>query len=422
MQSKSKGKRLWNKQLITKDLPFWVALNFFEGIGPLRFKVLLKYFKTAQNIYQADEQILSQAGFNPRLLEKFLAFRRYFNPKAVTEAILNGQDWSSLLQKQIVDADRLEQLNWVQNLKQYARASGPIQILIQKDPFYPEALRELDDAPFILYLRSNTQNLNLNRFQPSLTVVGTRKITGYGRQVTCLITAQLVQAGLTIVSGLAAGVDSLAHQTALDNNGQTIAVLGSGVDTVFPLSNKELYQKIIQSGRGAVVSEFPPGFPPLPGNFPSRNRIVAGFSLGTLVIEGADKSGSLITARLAAEYGKEVFAVPGPITSPMSAAATRLLKNGAKLATSANDILEELPRAQIQSLTLNLGGSRLQIKSLPLDEQKIFKALENENLHFDEISRTAKISADKLGSLLSLMEVKGLVQNFGQMLYGLKSL
>lgn len=408
----------WSKEKIEKDKPFWVALSFFEGIGPLRFKLLLKHFKTAKNIWQAEEKVLKKTGLGLKTLEKFFFFRRNFNPQKTYTALLNGETLVSSLSKQIVDHDRLDDLSWVQKVKSYRQISGPIQVIIAYETKYPKILQDLPDRPFLLYVKSKNQDLDLNDFAPAVSVVGTRRMTSYGKQVTRLIVSRLASSGLTIVSGLAAGVDAESHLTALASNGKTLAVLGCGVDIVYPAANTLLYQQILQSADSALLSEFPPGFPPLPGNFPSRNRLVAGLSLGTVVTEGAKDSGSLITARLAAHYGREVFAVPGPITSPLSAATSKLLKAGAKLVASAEDILEEWPISRRKGLTFTQG---LETSHPPSpEEQKILDLLANAPLHFDELSRRAGLPANKLGSLLSLLEVKGMIENFGQMVYGLK--
>ncbi|OGG23805.1 DNA protecting protein DprA [Candidatus Gottesmanbacteria bacterium RIFCSPLOWO2_01_FULL_43_11b] len=203
---------------------------------------------------------------------------------------------------------------------------------------YPRLLAEISDPPDVLYVKGDLATVNLEK---TIAVVGTRTMTPYGRKITKHLVTDLVKKGFTIVSGMAIGVDSIAHQSAIDKGGKTIAVLGCGVDIIFPPSNARLYWNIV-NGNGVVVSEIPPGTRTSKEQFVTRNRIISGLSLGVVVIEGSDHSGALITAKYAAEQGREVFAVPGPITSKMSQATNILLKNGAKLVESADDIIEEL--------------------------------------------------------------------------------
>lgn len=206
------------------------------------------------------------------------------------------------------------------------------------NPRYPRLLREIPDPPAVLYVRGSGSKINLEK---TIAVVGTRHMTTYGRDVTKKLVTDLVGRGYTIVSGLAYGVDAVAHQAAIDAGGKTIAVLGCGIDIIAPSVNTDLYWRIVR-GHGAIVSEVPPGVRTDKRRFVTRNRIISGLSLGVLVTEGAKKSGSLITASYAAQQGREVFAVPGPVTSMYSGAASFLLKNGAKLVESADDIIEEL--------------------------------------------------------------------------------
>jgi len=206
------------------------------------------------------------------------------------------------------------------------------------NPKYPRLLKEISDPPNILYVRGKGSKINLEK---TIAVVGTRQVTPYGREMTRRLVTDLVHRGYTIVSGLAYGVDAAAHEAAIAAGGKTIAVLGCGIDIIAPRGNTDLYWRIVR-GHGAVVSEIPPGIRPDKRRFVTRNRIISGLSLGVVVIEGTEHSGTLITAKYAAEQGREVFAVPGPVTSTFSRAAAILLKNGAKLVESASDIIEEL--------------------------------------------------------------------------------
>lgn len=214
-----------------------------------------------------------------------------------------------------------------------------METLTFDDPRYPRLLKEISDPPAVLYVQSADRSLSLER---TIAVVGTRRVTPYGEEVTRKLTRGLVEKGFTIVSGMALGVDTIAHQTALDCGGTTIAVLGSGIDIIYPPSNARLYRAISQTRGSAICSEFAPGVQPARGQFPRRNRIISGLALGVVVVEGDERSGTLITARLAAEQGRDVFAVPGPVTSPMSRAPSILIKQGAILVETVEDIIDEI--------------------------------------------------------------------------------
>lgn len=246
----------------------------------------------------------------------------------------------------------------------------------------------------------------------AIGVVGTRKVTGYGRTVTQKFTTDLTQKGLTIVSGLARGVDTVAHTAAIEGNGRTIAVLGGGLNQIFPPENASLVERII-SGHGAVMSEFPPDYPALAGNFPARNRIISGLSLGVLVTEAAEDSGSLITARLALEQGRDVFAVPGPVTSLLSKGPADLIKEGARLTFTAQDVLTELG-INTQVATPIKTSNSLDLTEV---EKSILSCLENESKHIDEISRQLKRQVYEVSSALVKMEILGLIKNLGGGIY-----
>ena len=356
------------------DKPYWIAFNVFEGIGPLRFGALLKYFGTAKKAWEASTEELLEIGLGERLTEKFGKFREEF------------------------DIDK-----YLRSLKELR-----VEVLTLKDKRYPKLLRQIPTAPPVLYLKGEI----LAEDKKAIAVVGTRKVTNYGRQVTQILSKDLVEQGFTIVSGMARGVDSIAHQAALSAGGRTIAVLGCGINIVYPPENKGLYQKI--SRHGAVVSEVALGRYVTRGIFPARNRIISGLSLGVLVTEGAKDSGSLITAGYAGEQGREVFAVPGPITSQFSAAPMSLIKKGAKLVSNVKDILEEL------DITPHATRDKQHAIRVETEEEKrIIEILAEGNLQIDEIIRKSGWFSSKVGSLLSLMEIKGMVKNFGGMRYGI---
>ena len=274
-----------------------------------------------------------------------------------------------------------------------------------QDKEYPELLKEIKNPPFVLY--GCGQVPDGTWFSKSIAVVGARKTTEYGREVTKLLTTELVLNGFTIVSGLAFGVDAISHMTALENSGKTIAVLGCGVDCCNPAENQSIYNSILKSGN-CIVSEFPLGMKPTQWTFPARNRIIAGLSQAVLVTEGAEDSGSLITAEFALKFGRKVFAVPGPITSSMSKGPYKLISKGAKLVTSGEDIFKEL---KTQKSKLKIATQNSKVWNATEEEQAILDLLQNENLHFDEIVRRTKFNSSKLSSLLSMMEIKGLIKS-----------
>ena len=277
-----------------------------------------------------------------------------------------------------------------------------ITFLWYDDDRFPARLRELPDPPACLYWRG--------AYFPdaaTLAVVGSRKATNYGRQVAEELVADLARSGLVIVSGLAFGIDAIAHQATLDAGGATIAVLGNGLHDMFPSTHRALGWEIIAKD-GAVISEFPPGTPPQKQNFPIRNRIIAGMSLGTLVVEAAEQSGSLITARAALDYNRDVFAVPGPITSFVSAGPHGLIRLGATLVTSAHDILTALNLEQLDEET----EARAIVPDSPI-EATLLPLLSRVPIQLDELIRSSELEAAVVSSALTLMEIKGRARNLG---------
>lgn len=287
---------------------YWLGFSAFEGIGPVRFRLLIKYFGSAQKAYEASERDLRKINLPEKIRESFLKFRKNFN----------------------LDS-------YFVRLKEKG-----ITTLFYEEENYPNLLKEIDLAPPVLYIKL-AENTNVKEIfsKKAIAVVGSRKVTSYGEEVTRSITRELVLRGWCLVSGLARGVDRVAHETAIENRGITIAVVGSGLDKVYPPEHKLLEEGIVRSG-GLIVSEYPLGAKVSPGNFPARNRIISGLSLGVVITEAALDSGSLITASFAAEQGRDVFAIPGPINSPLSEGTASLIKKGAKLVTKVEDILEEL--------------------------------------------------------------------------------
>ena len=357
-----------------RDLPYYIALAATPGIGPVRFKLLITHFKSAESIWKADGTTLRKI-LTPALFNQFTKFRISFDIERYF--------------------DKLSKLN--------------IKVITLGDDSYPKLLKEISDAPPVLYVRGE-----IPKSERVIGVVGTRKMTSYGREVTEILVRDLVAAGFTVVSGLARGVDSHAARVTIGNGGKTIAVLGGGVDRIYPSENKTLAEEII-NGKGAVLSEFPVGMDSVPGNFPARNRIISGLSLGVLVTEAGEDSGSLITAGLAGEQGREVFAVPGPIYSKLAKGPAVLIKQGAKLVMNIEDILEELQVSDQRLVTSGQG----EIKGDSAEEQAILNLLQEGPVHIDEIARVSKLSAAKVGSILSLMEIKGKIHSLGSGNYSL---
>lgn len=277
-----------------------------------------------------------------------------------------------------------------------------IHYLTYVDEQYPTLLKEIYDPPWVLFYRGNIRLLNST---PFLSIVGSRKTSVYGRKVTEQFTAQLVGDGWGIVSGMALGIDTVAHQQALQDDGLTVAVLGSGLNVIYPSQNKRLFEQIVSNG--LVLSEYPPNTKPHPSFFPQRNRIISGLAYGTLVVEASEQSGSLITANFALEQGREVFAVPGSIFDTHSRGTNQLIqKHGAKLVMHPADIFEELSEVvpQIKKSTRKNGTSRLED-----DEQMILNLLQHGKKHINELLRFSSLSTSELSRILMRLQIKGYV-------------
>lgn len=353
------------------EIIYWHAFNCVNGFGPQAFKKLLAEFSNLKEAWNDNGTRFFNLGLTERQIEKFLEFRKKIDPENLFEDLMREN----------------------------------IEIITVEDEDYPLQLKEISSPPPVIYVRGKKEILS----RKSIAVVGSRKFTSYGQRATESLTRDLTKAGLAIVSGLALGIDGIAHNTALNAEGETIAVLGTGIDdqTIYPREHFNLAQDIISSG-GALLSEQPPKTPSLKQNFPARNRIMSGLALGTLVVEAAENSGSLITAEFALEQNREVFAVPGDIFSPQSSGANQLLKRGAKLVCSALDILEELNISRTQSA---LPLKHFEPKN---DEEKtIWKALSNEPLHIDKISKLTKLETATVSSILGMLEIENAVRDVG---------
>lgn len=358
-----------------KNLAYLLALHTIDGLGSVRLQTLLQYFEgDPKLVWEGDSREWKQLRIPENVTQKLLESRKTLDPLKYSEEI-EKQD---------------------------------IKILTLFAENYPKRLKDIYDPPLLLYCKGDVGIIN----NKSVAVVGTRKVTNYGRTVTAQLVRELVGAGLIIVSGLARGVDTIAHKTTIDNGGLTVAVLGAGVNVIYPPDNEKLYYEIIESG-GLVLSEQPPDQRVSMGVFPSRNRIISGLSSGVLVTEAAEDSGSLITASQALEQGRDVYAVPGPITSGLSKGPANLIKQGAKLVYSSEDILEEMGFEGVQNEELRVKN----LEGLSEFERQIVMCLENEEKHIDEICRELKKTSSEVSATLVKLEILGVLKNVGGGVY-----
>jgi DNA processing protein len=357
---------------MAEDIFYWLALSLAPGVGSILLKRLLDRFKTPEAVFKAPlEELLSLEGL----------------PEKVAREIRKGP-----LEKEVE-----------RELYLIKEVGGEIVTL--KDDSYPKRLRDIYDPPALLYMRGELKAED----ELAISIVGSRKTSPYGRWVTEKMSQDLARRGVTIVSGMARGIDSLAHWGAIAGGGRTIAVLGCGVDVIYPSENRNLFTKIIH--QGAILSEFPMGSPPEGGHFPRRNRIISGLSLGVVVVQASEDSGSLITASYALEQGREVFAVPGNVGSEGSRGTHQLIKDGARLVESSEDILEEIwPQWRRERETPQAveGPER----NLSQEEQRLYELLGESPLHIDALIRGSQFDPGKVSSLLLNLELKGLVSQW----------
>jgi len=289
-----------------------------------------------------------------------------------------------------------------------ARAPKHMKILLREQKSYPLQLRQIHSQPQQLYYRGNKKNLYAKK---ALAVVGARRMTHYGIRICKKIVSELVKNNITIISGLAFGIDAMAHEATLENHGKTVAVLGSGLDNIYPKNNRRLAKQILEQ-KGTIVTEYPPEEEARPCYFPARNRIISGLAKGVLVVEAGKRSGSLITAYFGLDQGREVFAIPGNLDNPMSCGTNEILQKGAHLVTCAEDILKvmgwDAPKTPEKSLLTT---------ELPLEEQKILKILSKKQMHINELLKKSGLPASEINAILILMETNGLIKNTGNMNY-----
>ncbi|MDI3540555.1 DNA processing protein DprA [Koleobacter methoxysyntrophicus] len=352
------------------DLKFLLSLNKIPGIGSRRFLSIIEYFENGENFWHSSaKELMRVPGIDKRLCEAIFSYRSFINPDRELEIIIKKG----------------------------------INVITIYDSEYPYLLKNIYDPPPLLYFLGKLSDND----RGTIAVVGSRKATSYGKYTAEKISRELAGEGITIISGMAVGIDTFAHKGALSGGGSTIAVLGSGVDVIYPKRNAGLMQEIIKNG--AVISEFPPGTQPVQSNFPARNRVISGLALGTVVVEAGERSGALITADFALEQGREVFAVPGNINSIYSKGTNKLIKQGAKLVDSVYDILDELGissrKSQIPAKGCTGEGE------LSLEEQDILKNISGQGTTVDYIINITGFTAQKVNLILTKLELKGKIKH-----------
>ncbi len=357
---------------MAENMFYWLALSLIPGVGSVLIRRLLDRFNTPEAVFRAPlKELLRIEGLGQRVAGEI---RKGPSEKAVEKEL-------SLLKK----------------------TGGRVVTL--KDDDYPKRLKDIYDPPALLYLRGGFRRED----ELAVAIVGSRKTSGYGREITERIGEDLARHGVTVVSGMARGIDSVAHHGALQGGGRTIAVLGCGVDVIYPSENRNLFHRIVD--QGAVVSEFPMGSPPEAGHFPRRNRIISGLSIGVVIVQASADSGSLITAGYALEQGREVFAVPGNVGAEGSRGTNQLIKEGAKLVESSEDILEEiLPQWRGEEEMAR--KAEAPVLRLPEGEKSLYGLLSETPLHIDVIIRESRLDPGSVSSLLLNLELKGLISQW----------
>lgn len=354
------------------DSRYWIGFNLVKGIGPARVRRLLDFFGGLREAWEATPDELSAAGLDARSLESLLTARGHINLDRILQ--------------------RVDQLG--------------LAVLTWESPEYPANLLNIAQPPPVLYVKGELTQAD----EWAVALVGTRRASAYGRQAAQELASGLAANGVTVVSGLARGIDAVAHKTALEAGGRTIAVLACGLDTIYPPENHSLAEAIIRNG--ALVSDYAPGTQPEAANFPPRNRIISGLSKGIVVVESPEAGGALITADYAVEQGRDIFAVPGSIFLKTCAGTNKLIQSGAKPVLGVNDILEEL------NLTLVTEHKQMRL-ALPADETeaKLLACLSDSPVHVDEMSAQTGLPISQITGTLALMELKGMVRQMGGMNY-----
>ncbi len=355
------------------DQAYWVALTRFPKFGAVTLTRFSRHFPTMKDAFEASALDLVDAGVDAKVASRFLQQRLHIDPE---------QEWQSLIRH-------------------------GVNVVTIIDDAYPELLKEIHTAPAILFYKGEIPSSD----EKHIAVVGSRKATSYGTKVTEEIVGTLARYGTVIVSGMAYGVDACAHKTSMEAGGKTLAVLANGLDedSLYPSRHRDLASRIIASG-GAIISEFPIGTPPLKHHFPFRNRIIAGLSHGTLIVEAAKKSGTLITAHAALEQNRDVYAVPGPIYSELSEGPNELIKFGATPVTRVQDILGH-------EAAVPPSSNALAFKPTNDEEREVYKIMSAIPLHVDDVIRKTGLPPATCSSTLTIMEMKGAVTHEGGKFY-----
>jgi DNA processing protein len=357
---------------LSDEKRYWIGFSFVKGIGAVRFQALLDAFGSAEAAWKAPADALYQVGLGSKVSEHFLQIRSQISVDRIWE--------------KIVAAD--------------------VKVLTWEDDEYPRRLKEIAQPPPVLYLRGSLKPED----DWAVGIVGTRRMTAYGRIITEDTAHLLAVNGITVVSGLARGVDAVAHSGAIKAGGRTIAVLGSGVDRIYPPEHRKLADQILECG--VLISDYPPGTPPEASNFPPRNRLISGLSLAVLIVEAGVRSGALITAQFAAEQGRDVFAVPGNINAPHSAGPNRLIRDGAIPLLDPRDLLETLDLEHVPEHQ----AARSILPPEP-KEARLLEILGQEPKHVDELTNLAGLPIEEVSATLTMMELKGMVRQVGGMNY-----
>jgi DNA processing protein len=359
-------------RLDAADNKYWVGFSKVKGIGAARTRLLLDHFGDLSSAWNATGEQMRDAGLSPKIIQAFLEVRKNIDLDRELDHILRSE----------------------------------IRILTIEDNEYPKKLLSIEFPPPAIYVKGKIVETD----EHAVAVVGTRHVSSYGSQVAGELGRFLAQNQICVISGLARGVDAIAHRAALEEGGRTIAVLGSGVDVVYPPEHRDLAARIIENG--ALISDYYPGTPPEGVNFPPRNRIISGLSLATVIVEAGERSGALITAEFAASQGREVFAVPGSIYAPRSKGTNRLIRDGALPLLNFSDLLEVLNLSEAEEF-------RYAKQVLPENdiELLLMKTLQNEPMHIDEVKATLGLPMEKISAALVMMKLKGLVKETENLTY-----
>lgn len=348
---------------------YWVAFGSVPNIKSEHWQKVISYFPTLEDAWSARTGDLLSAGLSEKWIDNFSIHRKMISPDILLENLNKNQ----------------------------------VDVINITEDRYPPNLKEIYTPPFLIYIKGELTESDIS----SIAIVGSRNGTDYGKRATFEIASDLGKAGVTVVSGLALGLDTEAHKGALSGGGRTIAVLANGLNSIYPTSNTELGKNIIKNG--CLISEQPPEMPALRQNFPARNRIISGLSLGTLITEAGEHSGTLHTASFAIEQNRQLYAIPGPIYNPLAKGPNNLLKNGAKAVTESSDILEDFGIKRQPKIH----------KPENTNEALIFEILENENLHIDKITKKLKLEPSEISKILTMMEITGKIRHLGGMIYSL---